>query len=113
MTGRLPAKLEATALMRQVHSNGGFATIVKHGDDDSGVLILVVAERGLPQALVERQMGADFSQKWVVAATSEDADSKKFRESLEKRARFDTDCWIIELDVADAERFIAETIASS
>ena len=113
MTARLPAKLEASALMRQVQSNGGFATIIKHGDDDSGVLILVIVERGLPKALVERRMSSDFSQKWAVGAISDNADSEKFREIIENRTRFDPDCWIIELDVADAERFIAETIASS
>ena len=99
--------------MRQVQSAGGFATIVRHGDDDSGVLILLIAERGLPRALVERQMGSDFRQKWTVVATHDSSDSKKFRELIEKRTRFDADCWLIELDVADAERFIAETIASS
>ena len=113
MTGRLPAKLEATALMRQVQSNGGFSTIIKHGDDDSGVLILLVAERGMPRALVERQMGADFQHNWAVSAIGDGTDSKKFREIIENRTRFDPDCWIIELDVADAERFIAETIRSS
>jgi hypothetical protein len=113
LSDRLPAKLEATALMRQVQSTGGFATIIKHGDDDSGMLLLLIAERGLPRALVERRMGADFSQKWEVVATGDSADSKKFRDSIEKRMRFDADCWLIELDVADAERFIAETIVSS
>lgn len=112
MSDRLPAKLEATALMRQVQGAGGFATIIKRGDADSGALILLVAERGLPKALIERRMGAGFDYRWTVVATADDANEEKFRESTNKRTRFDPDCWLIELDVADAERFIAETIAS-
>lgn len=112
MTGRLPARLEATALMRQVQSQGGFATIIKHGDDDSGALILQIAERGLPKALIERRMGADFEYRWAIVATPDEAAPEKFLESMEKLRLNDPDCWLIELDVADAERFVAETIVS-
>ena len=36
----------------------------------------------------------------------------KFRDFLAKRTRFDPDLWAIELDIADPERFIAETTGS-
>ena len=111
MTGRLPARLEATALMRQVQSDGGFATILKRGDDDRGALILLIAERGLPRALIERRMGPDFEYRWVIVTINDEATPEKFHESMDKLKRSDPDCWLIELDVADAERFVAETIA--
>jgi hypothetical protein len=111
LTERLPARLEATALMRQVESAGGFATMLKRGDPDRGALILLVAERGAPKALIERRMGADFDYRWTITAEPDEAAPKKFLESLQKSTRFDPDCWLIELDIADAERFIAETIA--
>ena len=111
MTGHLPARLEATALMRQVQGEGGFATIIKRGDDERGALILLIAERGLPKALIERRMGPDFEYRWAVATTVEDPTAEKFRESMDKLKLSDPDCWLIELDVADAERFVAETIA--
>ncbi|MES2903970.1 MAG: DUF1491 family protein [Pseudomonadota bacterium] len=112
MSDRLPAKLEASALVRQVESAGGFAAIVKRGDADRGALILMVASRGHPVALIERRMTADFDYRWTVTMRANDATTEKFHESLNKSGRFDPDCWQIELDVADAERFIAETIAS-
>ena len=112
MTGRLPAGLEATALIRQVEVAGGFGTIIKRGDADRGALILLVAQRGKPRALIERRMGPDFDYRWTVVATADRDEPDKFRESTEKHVRFDPDCWLIELDIADAERFIAETIAS-
>jgi len=113
MTGRLPARLEATALMRQVQGDGGFATIIKRGDETRGALALLIAERGVPKALIERRMGTEFAYRWTVVARFAVTEPEKFRESTTNLTRFDPDCWLIELDVADAERFIAETIAST
>ena len=113
MTERLPAKLEATALIRQVQSNGGFASVLKRGDPDSGALVLLVLERGVPQAMIERQMATDFNYRWTIAARGDALVGDKFHESMENRTEFDPDFWLIELDVPDAERFIAETTASA
>ena len=98
--------------MRQAESNGGFATILRRGDPDSGAILLLVLDRGVPVALIERQMAADFAYRWTVAARGDALDPVKFHESIENRTRFDPDFWLIELDIPDAERFIAETIAS-
>lgn len=113
MSDRLPARLEATAFIRQAQSNGGFATVLRRGDPDSGAILLLVLERGVPLAMIERQMAAGFSYRWTIAARDEALDRDKFHESIENRARFDPDFWLIELDIPDAERFIAETTASS
>lgn len=98
--------------MRQVESAGGFATIAKRGDPDRGALILLIAERGRNIALIERRMGADFEYRWTITARPDPDEPEKFLESIRNANRFDPDCWLIELDIADAERFIAETIAS-
>ena len=99
--------------MRQVESAGGFATIAKRGDPDRGALILLIAERGRNVALIERRMGADFDYRWTITARHNPAEPEKFLESMRNATRFDPDCWLIELDIPDAERFIAETIASA
>ena len=99
--------------MRQVESSGGFAAIVKRGDPDSGALILLVATRGQNVALIERRMGPDFDYDWTISARPDDAEPEKFLELNPQHHWFDPDCWLIELDIADAEQFIAETIASA
>ncbi len=113
MSDRLPARLEATALMRQVEAQGGFATVIQRGNETRGALALLIAQRGLLRALIERRMEADFAYRWTIVVTADEANTEKFRDSVNKLVQFDPDCWLIELDVADAERFIAETIASA
>ena len=112
MNDRLPARLEATALIRQVESQGGFATVIKRGDPDSGALVLLIVERGTPVALVEQRMDDKFDYRWGEAARGGALVGDKFLKLIAERTRFDPDFWLIELDIPDAERFIAETIAS-
>jgi hypothetical protein len=112
MDARLPASLEATALMRQVQSDGGFATLMKKGDADRGALLLVVRSRDRHFACLERVLSMDGGYKWQPSGPGESADELELAEFLQKRGRFDEDLWIIELDIAQPERFIAETTAS-
>lgn len=109
MAERLPAALEATALIRRAQAAGDFAAILRKGDADRGVLLLVIASRGRHVACLERGMTIDGTYRWQCVGPPESSGSGDVSDFLAKRARFDEDTWIIELDVADAERFIAET----
>jgi hypothetical protein len=107
--GRLPAELEATGLMRRVQADGGFATILRRGDAESGALLLVITARGQHYACLERVLNLDGSYAWRLCGPSESAGSLEVADFLARRARFDPDSWAIELDIAAPERFIAET----
>jgi len=98
--------------MRRVQSEGGFATMVRRGDPDRGAITLLVAERGQITAVIERQMAADFTYRWREISAAGPSGAPDWREWLDRKAQFDPDSWVIELDVADAQRFIAETTAS-
>ena len=112
MNDRLPAGVEVAALMRRAESEGGFATVVHRGDADRGAISLMIAERGEPRAVLERQMTADFTYRWTQAAAALGADRQGWTDWASRKSRIDPDCWLIELDIADAQRFIAETTAS-
>ncbi len=112
MNSRLPARLEVAALVRAVQGEGGFASILHKGDPDRGTISLLVAERGQPQAVLERRMTADFTYRWSEGAPPARDQGFDWRTWIENQSRIDPDCWLIELDVADAQRFIAETTAS-
>ena len=106
---RLAAAIEATALMRRAEAGGGFAAIIKKGDAERGSLLLLISSRGRHVACLERMLGIEGAYCWRRVGPAETADSKEVAEFLAKRTRFDADLWAIELDIADAERFIAET----
>ena len=110
MTERLPAHVEAAAIMRRVEAEGGFATVLRKGDPDRGALILVLQERGEFRGILERELGPNFTYEWIV----QDLSGFRIRRanSIARQARFDADLWLIELDIAEPERFIAETTGS-
>ena len=98
--------------MRRVQGDGGFATLLHRGDPDRGTISLLIAERGQTLSLVERRMAADFAYRWTEVPTSVALEGSGWREWVEKASRIDPDCWLIELDVPDAQRFIAETTST-
>ena len=110
--GRLPSAIEASGLIRNAQAAGDFATILRKGDPDRGALLLVIGSRGRHVACLERVLDFDEGYRWNRAGPDEGASSDELRNFLEKRRRFDEDSWLIELDVAQPERFIAETTSS-
>ena len=106
---RLPASLEAAGLVRRAQASGDFAAVIKKGDPDRGSILLVVSSRGRHVACLERVLTLDDGYRWQSVGPSESAGSVELRDFLAKRTRFDADLWAIELDIAEPERFIAET----
>ena len=82
---------------------------MKKGDSERGSLLLFVASRGEHVAALERVLNIDGSYSWRRVGPRDSASSLEIADFLARRARFDEDMWAIELDIADAERFIAET----
>ncbi|HET9353509.1 MAG TPA: DUF1491 family protein [Sphingomicrobium sp.] len=111
MTERLPAHVEAAGLLRRAEAEGGFGTILKKGDPDRGSLVLLVANRGGHQACLERRLASDGHYRWHRVGPTAGAGAEALADWSQKRVRFDEDLWLIELDIADPERFIAETTA--
>lgn len=112
MSERLPAKIEVAAIVRGVEAGGGFASILHRGDPDRGAISLLVVERGRAEAVLERRMAPDFTYRWTRVPSSVAPEGSNWRDWVESMSRIDPDCWLVELDVADAERFIAETTST-
>jgi hypothetical protein len=82
---------------------------MKKGDEERGSLILLVSRRGVHVAALERVLNLDGSYRWERSGPAESASSTEIADFLARRARFDEDSWAIELDIADPDRFVAET----
>jgi hypothetical protein len=98
--------------MRRAQAAGDFATVVRKGDPERGSLLLIVSSRGRHVASLERVLSLEGGYAWQAVGPGESASSIEIATFLAKRARFDEDLCAIELDIAEPERFIAETTAS-
>ena len=96
-------------MIRRAEAEGGFGTIVKRGDADRGTLILLIVSRGDHHACLERALGSDGRYAWQRVGPPPGSDGSALADWSQKRVRFDEDTWLIELDIADPERFIVET----
>jgi hypothetical protein len=105
-TPRLPAALEVSGLIRVAEAAGGFAMVLRKGEPDSGTILVVILDnQGLGQVF-ERMPQADGTRCWSLAKR-QDADMKQeFEAFLTRRMAQDPDMWVIELTIADGERFI-------
>lgn len=101
---RLATHMQVSALVRQLAGDGDFATVIRKGDPVAGALLLLTREKGRNPALFERFPHADGSLKWQKIATQAIDNEQLIDEYLAKRVLIDPDLWIVELDVAFAER---------
>jgi hypothetical protein len=112
MTGGrlLSAAVEASAIIRRVEAEGGFAAVLRHGDSERGSILLVIGSRGEHVTCLQRQLElSSGNYYWNPAGPERRSSSTAVQEFLAAQARFDPDMWQIELDIAQPERFIAET----
>ena len=111
MTPRLTSQVLVSALLRRAQAEGGFGAVLTRGDATAGAVMVILAERGVRTLLLERLLQPDGAYAWRDSSQTL-ADEDAFRAWLERRRRHDPDLWLIELDVADAERFAAEMNAT-
>jgi len=109
LSDRLPTHVEVSGLLRRVATAGDFAAVMRRGDPERGSLLILVGSRGRHVACLERMPSLEGDYRWQASGPGENAEPEEVASFLAKRARFDEDLWAIELDIADPERFIAET----
>jgi hypothetical protein len=103
---RLPAHVEAGGLIRAVQAEGGFGMVISKGERDAGTLLVICCENGTNARLYERMPQLDGSRKWTLSKSQDPEKPHEFSEYCDRRKRQDPDIWIVELDIANAERFI-------
>ena len=109
MTARVTSGLLVSALIRRVADAGGAAVVVARGDATAGAIMLICLERGVHESYRERVLGMDGRYAWESVGPGGDSDADVHRQWLDRRRARDPDLWIIELDIANAQRFAAET----
>lgn len=110
MSERLPAHLLVGALVRRANQEGGFATVLARGDRENGAILLVCTERGGPPVLLERGIGPDGEVQLLRSGPQHLGDVAESDDYWRRRRARDPDLWVVELDIADSERFAAVTL---
>lgn len=103
---RLPAHLEVSSLIRLVESQGGTAMVLAKGERDAGTILIVTMCRGEDVRLFERMPQMDGTRPFLATKSQDPEKPEEFSEYLDRRRRQDPDIWIIEVDIANAERFV-------
>lgn len=106
MTGRLPTHLVVSALLRRVNDAGGIAVVRARGDADSGAILVLLEQEA---HFVERATGPDGGAILVTSGPKAGSD-ESLDDYWRRRRRNDPDSWVVALDIADGQRFAAETI---
>ncbi len=104
MTERLPTQVLVSAMLRRVNDAGGFAAVLAKGDPQAGAVLVIALERDGSARLLERGIGPDGRRR-LLDSTPDDPTAYWMR-----RRQRDPDLWVVELDIADSQRFAAETI---
>lgn len=107
MTPRLKSELWVSALIRRAQGLGAFATVLRKGDDQAGVVLIVIRQgNDLSYYAPER----DFSGNriwWKSAMTNQ----TELDERLNRRVDEDPDIWIVEIESdKSAETLIGESV---
>jgi hypothetical protein len=110
MIARLTSAVMVSALVRRVNQEGGSAMILAKGDPGAGGILLLTYEKGVSPRFFERGLGPSGEAELLPAGPAALADELEVTGYWKRRRERDSDLWVVELDIAKAERFIAETM---
>jgi hypothetical protein len=84
--------------------------VLAKGDAEAGGILLLAYDRGANPRFLERGIGPEGRQALLPSGPSGLDDEVSVANYWRRRRERDSDLWVIELDIASAERFAAETI---
>jgi len=103
VSARLTSAMLVSALIRNVQSEGGTGAVLLKGDATAGALLLLIADRGRTVAIRERGLRPDGKPGWIATGPADLEDSEALASYFERRRRFDSDLWLVELDGMPAD----------
>lgn len=106
---RLTSEMWTSALLRRVFSEGSFGAIERRGAGEAGAIFIKARGRDgvtrlfgpAPQSFFEEERPDDRRFEERLATGSE----FELQESLQRELKFDSDIWIIEIEVEQPDRY--------
>ena len=78
------------------------------GQLDQVRAVITTGGGGLSRQLIERMPQLDGTRQWSQSKAQDTEKPMEVQEYLDRRVNQDPDLWIVELDIARGERFIAQ-----
>jgi hypothetical protein len=107
MSERLASSVLVSALLRRAQDEGGNGAVLAKGDPTAGAIAVILAQKGRKACFLERLLGPDGRYSWDESRQNIE-NEEEFSAFLARHRKYDPDLWILELDIASAERFAAE-----
>ncbi|RKF19041.1 DUF1491 family protein [Altericroceibacterium spongiae] len=107
MDSRLPTHIEISGLIRAVEEAGGFGTVLHKGERDAGTMLVICCEKGTNACLYDRMPTLEGGREWTMIKSQDTEKPLEFMEYWQKRVHQDPDVWVVELDIANAARFLS------
>ncbi len=104
MSVRLASSVKVSALLRRVSALGGFAAVLAHGDETAGSIAIVTRDHG-EETLLSPMFAMTGGYEWTAIASG-----AAIADSISRARQRDPDLWVVELDIADAARLVAEML---
>lgn len=104
---RLASGVLVNALSRLCASEGGYAAVLRHGDDQAGAILLEMREKGGFAGYFERFRDTAGLLFWQRIGPDARQNIEQNQDYIVRRRASDPDLWVVELDVPDVQRFIA------
>lgn len=85
--------------------------VLHKGDAERGAILVQMLENGAFKGFLERVESWSGTVQIVPCGPAIGSQDIELEQYISKRLMADRDLWVIELDIANAERFAVETIA--
>lgn len=107
---RPAAGLLVSALIRRIGSEGGSAMVIARGDAIAGAMLLLLSNRGVPSALVERVWRFEGGHGFERVGPADPDEPGAVADYVARRRKSDPDLWVVEVDHPAAERIAGEML---
>jgi hypothetical protein len=104
MDARPAAGFLVSALIRRVEAEGGNSMVLAKGDATAGAILILLADRGVATALLERSLGVE-GYAWRSTGPADPAERDDY---IARRRRGDPDLWVVEVDSPQAEAIVRD-----
>lgn len=112
MLPRLTTRFWVSALVRRCNLEGVPATVIRHGYDEAGAVLLLSRHRDGRCRLFGATLDRKGGKAWLPLSGADPVDPAAADAIIDKQRRFDPDLWVVEVETDTPEKFLDEAMIS-